>query len=141
MDRADVRGGDGGRRRSAVRGIEQRRERDGLDATAHVLDGADDDDGAKVLEPSGRCGHGIEERILDDQDRRGGRVDEMLEERPAVVDVDRDLHGAEPGRCQPGEDELGAVAHHQQHAVAVSHPEPCEAGRDDVHLRHPSRHR
>ena len=59
----------------------------------------------------------------------------MLEERPAVVDVDRHLHGAEPGGGEPGEDELGAVAHHQQHPVAVPHAEPGEARRDDVHLR------
>ncbi len=36
--------------------------------------------------------------------------------------------------AEPREDELGTVAHHQQHPVAVRHPEPREAGRDDVHL-------
>ena len=50
-----------------LRGIEQRRERDRLDPTGHALDGADDDDGAEVLEPAGRRGHGIEERVLDDR--------------------------------------------------------------------------
>ena len=100
VDRADVRGGDGGRRTER-----RRRDRaatqngDGLDATGHVRRRA------PTTTTVRRCSSlpadavdGIEERVLDDQHRRRGRVDEMLEERPAVVDVDRHLHGAEPGR-------------------------------------------
>ena len=96
---------------------------------------AHDDDGTKVLELAGRRRQRIEERVLNDQHRGGGRIDEMLEERPAVVDVDRDLHGAEPGSAEPREDEFGTVPHHQQNPVSVSDPEPGEAGGNHVRLR------
>ena len=83
-------------------------------------------------EPAGRGGDGVEQRVLDDEHVRGGRVDEVLEEGAAVVDVDGNLHGAEPGGREPPDHELGAVAEHQEDAVAAPDAEAREPGSDDL---------
>ena len=45
----------------------------------------------------------------------------------AIVDVDRNLDGAEPHGAEPGEHELGAVAEQQEDAIAARDAESCEA--------------
>ncbi len=111
---------------------EQRRVRHRLDLARERGGLADDDRRAEVREPAGRGGHGVEQRVLDDEHVRGGRVDEVLEEGAAVVDVDGNLHGAEPGGREPPDHELGAVAEHQEDAVTVPDAEAREPGSDDL---------
>ena len=131
VDRSDIRRGDDDVRAGGGVAIEERRVRNRLE-TRHCDRRADHDDGAQMLEARGRGRHCIEEHVLDDEHTRGGGVDEMLEERSAVVDVHRHLHCAELRRAEPRDDELCAIAHHQENTIAVPDAEAGEARGGDV---------
>ena len=91
---------------------------------------ADDDDRPQARQRPERGGDRIEQLVLDDQRRRLARVHEVLEKRPAVVDVHRHLDPAGLTHAEHRERELGAVAQHHEHALAAGDSEPAEAAGD-----------
>ena len=91
---------------------------------------ADDDDRPQARQRPERGGDRVEQLVLDDQRRRLARVHEVLEERPAVVDVHRHLNPAGLAHAEHREHELGAVAQHHEHALAAGDSEPAETAGD-----------